>query len=126
MSSPQGERPAPAAVAARVRRIFCSSVLVGEALVVVFAVLVAKDLSDVSNRTLLIGGGAFAVVAILVAGSLSRPGAYAVGGVLQGLLIASGFVLPAMFVVGAIFLALWITCLVLARRVERIQAGFAR
>ena len=44
---------------------------------------------------------------------------------MQVLLVACGFVLPAMFIVGGIFAALWVLALVLAARVDRVQHAYA-
>ena len=106
-------------------RLFCATVLVAEAFVVFFGMLVASALTDLPQGVVLTAGLAAALACLLVAGMLGRPGAYAVGSVLQVLLVATGFVVPAMFVMGGLFAALWVTALVLARRVERIQASGA-
>lgn len=105
----------------RTRRILCASVLVAESLVIVFAMLVALPLSDVPRDAVLAVGGAGAVACLLLAGLLRHRWAYVAGSVLQVALVASGFVVPAMFFLGVVFAAIWVTCLVLARRVEEIQ-----
>jgi hypothetical protein len=53
---------------------------------------------------------------------LKRPFAYIVGSVIQVLAIAAGFLVPTMFVLGAIFAALWITAIFVARRVEGVTS----
>jgi hypothetical protein len=111
----------PAATAARFRRMVCSTVLVSEALVIGFAVLVAKDLSDVSTPVLLVVGGGGALLCLLLAGMLRRPWAYAVGTLLQLLLLVTGLVVPVMWGLGALFGLIWVGTLLLSRRVERIQ-----
>ena len=111
----------PAAMAARFRRMVCSTVLVSEALVIGFAVLVAKDLSDVSTPVLLIVGGGGALLCLLLVGMLRRPWAYAVGTLLQVLLLLTGLVVPVMWGLGALFGLIWVGTLMLSRRVERIQ-----
>jgi hypothetical protein len=78
-------------MAARFRRMVCATVLVSEALVIGFAVLVAKDLSDVSTPVLLVVGGGGALLCLLLAGMLRRPWAYAVGTLLQVLLTLTGW-----------------------------------
>jgi hypothetical protein len=42
-----------------------------------------------------------------------------VGWVLQVVLLATGIVLPALYITGAIFVAIWIFCFVRARQFER-------
>lgn len=111
----------PALAAARFRRTVCSSLLVFEALVVLFAVLVAKDLSALDTRTVVAVGACASAACLLLAGLLRHPAAYLAGSVLQVLLVASGVVVPVMWGLGALFAALWFAALLLARRVERIQ-----
>jgi hypothetical protein len=103
-------------------RGIAAAVLVFEGLVIFFATLVALDLSDVDDTTLWWVGGVAALACVLAAGLLGRPGGYAVGSALQVLVVASGFVVTAMFFLGAVFAALWFFTLYLGRRVERLQA----
>ena len=109
----------PQARAVRAKRMLCSSVLVAEALVVLFAVLVALRLTDVPDTVLWAGGGVIALVCFLLCGMLRAPWAYAAGGAVQVALVASGLLVPAMFVIGALFAGLWVTCLVLVRRIAQ-------
>ena len=53
---------------------------------------------------------------------LRHPWAYAAGWVVQGLILLSGFVVTAMFIVGGLFVALWWIGLLVGRRGERIHA----
>lgn len=59
------------------------------------------------------------VVAILV---LQRTGSAVLGWVVEVLCVAAGFVHPAMFVVGGMFLAAWIYCMVQGRKIDRHRA----
>jgi len=104
-------------------RGIAASVLVFEGLVVLFATLVALDLSDVDDATLWWTGGTLAVACVLAAGLLGRPWGYHVGSALQVLVIAAGFLVPAMFVLGAVFAGLWFLALHLGRKVARMQAA---
>ena len=103
-------------------RILASTVLLCEAFVVFFASLVAKDLSGLSTTTALVGGGVLALSCLLVCAMLRARWAYAAGSVLQVVLVLSGFIVPAMFVVGGLFAALWGTALFLGAKGERIAA----
>ena len=87
-------------------RTLCASTLVGEILVVGLTGLVAMQQSDLPNGTIWGVSGAVMVLCVLVCGMLGRPGAVQVGWAVQVALIASGFVVPAMFFLGAIFAAL--------------------
>jgi Protein of unknown function (DUF4233) len=102
-------------------RQLCGTVLIMEAIVIGLAILPAIVLEH-ANRGLAGGiGGGLAVCAVLIGGMVGRPGmAWAVwaGTVLQLLVIAAGVVVPAMYVLGVIFAALWVTGLWLVRRHE--------
>ncbi len=102
-------------------RQLCGTVLIMEAIVIGLAILPAIVLEH-ANRGLAGGiGGALAVCAVLIGGVVGRPGmgwAVWAGTVLQLLVIAAGAVVPAMYVLGVIFAALWVTGLWLARRHE--------
>lgn len=100
-------------------RIFAATTLSCEALVVIFAGLVAKDLSSLSLGAALGISAALAVGCLLAVGMLRSRRGYVVGSVLQVLIIGYGFWLSAMFVVGALFTALWIFSLVMGPRAER-------
>jgi hypothetical protein len=104
-------------------RGIAAAVLVFEGLVVLFATLVAKDLSDVDRATVWWVGGAAALACLVLAGLLRYRWAYLAGSALQVLLVASGFVVPTMFFLGGVFAALWFLGLHLGRRVERLQAA---
>jgi hypothetical protein len=104
-------------------RGIAASVLVFEGMVVFFATLVALDLSDVDDATLWWTGGTLAVAGVLLAGLLGRPWGYLAGSALQVLVVAAGFLVPAMFVLGLVFAALWFLALHLGRKVARMQAA---
>ena len=102
-------------------RQLCGTVLIMEAIVIGLAIPVAIVLEH-ANRGLAGGiGGALAVCAVLIGGVVGRPRmgwAVWAGTVLQVLVIAAGVVVPAMYVLGVIFAALWVTGIWLARRHE--------
>jgi Protein of unknown function (DUF4233) len=104
--------------AKRLRQL-CGTVLAMEAIVIGLAIPVAIVLEHV-HRGLAGGvGGGLAVCALLLSGMVGRPGlgwTLVAGTVLQALVIAAGAVVPAMYGLGAIFAALWITGIWLARR----------
>ncbi len=106
-------------------RTLCSSTLIGEALLVMFAGLVAMQLSDVSTATVWTVSGTAMLVCVLLCGMITRPGAVAVGWALQLGLIASGFVLPTMFVLGIVFAGLWWCSVHYGRRIDEIKAARA-
>ena len=100
-------------------RIAAATTLTCEALVVVFAGLVAKDLSSLSLGAALGISGGLALACLLAAGMLRSRAGYVLGSALQVAVIAFGFWVHAMFVVGVIFAGLWIVGLVMGTRAER-------
>ena len=102
-------------------RQLCGTVLIMEAIVIGLAIPVAIVLEH-ANRGLAGGiGGGLAVCALLIGGVVGRPRmgwALWAGTVLQVLVIAAGVVVPAMYVLGVIFAALWVTGIWLVRRHE--------
>jgi hypothetical protein len=107
-------------------RTLCSSTLIAEAMVVGFAGLVATHLSDVSSTTLWTVCGIVMAVCVLLCGVLGRPGAVAIGWVLQVALIASGAVVGMMYGLGVIFAALWWASVHYGRKIDTIKAARAQ
>jgi hypothetical protein len=108
------------AEAKRLRQL-CGMVLAMEAIVIGLAIPVAIVLEHVRHGLAGGVGGGLAVGALLLSGLVGRPGmswALVAGTVLQALVIAAGAVVPAMYTLGAIFAALWITGIWLARRLS--------
>ena len=96
------------------------TVLSMEAVVVLLAIVPAKQLGHANGGTAAAVCGAIAVVALALCGYVGRgKGALYVGSVFQALVIASGVLLPAMYVLGVIFAALWFTGIWLGRKWER-------
>lgn len=96
--------------------------LLFEAIVVVLVVPVAIAVSDVSPATAIPVGAALAVVCLVTAGLLRHPWAYGVGWGVQVALVASGFVVPAMFVLGGVFAVLWGVGLHVGRKGDLVRA----
>jgi len=100
-------------------RQLCGTVLIMEAIVIGLAIPVAIVQEHVHHGTAAGVGGGLAVCALLLSGVVGRPGmgwALVAGSVLQVLVIAAGIVVPAMYILGTIFAALWVTGIWLARR----------
>jgi membrane protein YdbS with pleckstrin-like domain len=103
-------------------RTLCSSTLIGEFFVIGFAGLVAMKQPDLSQVTVWTVCGIAMLLCVLLCGAVTRPGALVVGWVLQAALIASGFVLGTMFVLGIIFAALWWASIHYGRKIDEIRA----
>jgi uncharacterized membrane protein len=96
-----------------------SIVLVLEGLVLFFAMLAVNGLSDIPDSVVLGVGFGLMILFTLVGLYLQRfAWGVVLGGVLQVVLIATGVAHGFMFVIGAVFAALWVWCLVRARRIE--------
>lgn len=96
-----------------------SVALVLEAVLMFFVAITANGLKTLPTAVAL-GGGAAAIVVLLLATALLRfPAGVWIGWVLQAALLLTGLVLPVMWGVGALFVAIWIYCFVTARRLER-------
>lgn len=103
-------------------RAIAASILVFEAIIVLLAIPVAITLGDVDPVWAGVGGGLLAVACLVTAGLLRHAWGYTVGWVLQGLLIASGLVVTAMFILGTLFAVLWFVGLRVGRRGEELHA----
>jgi hypothetical protein len=96
----------------------CSAVLTFEAILVGLSIPLMITMSEVPAARAGWLGGSLAAACLLTVGLLRRSWGYAVGHVLQVAILALGFVVPAMFFVGALFAALWLAAYVLGARIE--------
>ncbi|WP_145009253.1 DUF4233 domain-containing protein [Kocuria salsicia] len=128
MSKAQREwRPGQPKKKGSVKTMFASSVLSIEAFIVFFAALaafglVARDWSTPAKVWLMVGAVVLAAVFVMVCAVLRRPWGYAAGWVLQLVLIATGFVVPAMFVIGAMCALAWWYAVVKGGSMDRENA----
>jgi Protein of unknown function (DUF4233) len=103
-----------------VRRL-CATVLIFEVVVIWLAIPVAINIAHAKPGPAAVVGGALALAALVIAALVGRPGQgwTLVGGtVLQVAVIATGVVVPAMYGLGVIFGALWLTAIWLGRRYQ--------
>ena len=120
---PQGPPPlAPRSV----RQSLASIVLGFEIIVVFLAALVIWGLAPTENGTFglppwvsLVAGGILILGLIATIGLLRYRWGFALGWALQGLILAAGFLNPAMFFVGLLFGGLWWYCMVVGARIDR-------
>jgi hypothetical protein len=106
----------------KVVRRLCGTVLGMEAVVMLLSIVPAMKFEHVHGGVAAGVGGGLALVALLLAGMVGKPGrgwAIVAGSVYQILVISAGVLLPPMYVLGSIFGALWITGIWLARRIEQ-------
>ena len=118
MTTPAG----PAKEARSYRRLLAMLVLVGETFVVGFATLVAKDLAGVPSSQALAAGGVLALLCVVAAATLRSRVGFALGWLVQALLLASAAFVPGMIFVGVMFTGLWIVALVQGGRADELTA----
>jgi hypothetical protein len=106
-------------------RTLCASTLLGEFFVIGFAGLVAMRTSDLPAGTIWTVCGAAMVLCLVLCGALTRTGGVSLGWALQLALIASGFVVPTMFFLGACFAGLWWASVHFGRKVDEAKAARA-
>jgi Protein of unknown function (DUF4233) len=99
------------------------TVLSMEAVIALLAIVPAKQLGHANGGTAAAVCGGIAVIALVLCrfAGRGRVGIYA-GSVFQVLVIASGVLMSALYVLGIIFAALWFTGIWLGRKWERDDA----
>ena len=102
-----------------------SIVLLLEAIVMFFVILVAYGLRVLPLGVIFGGGAVLIALMLLVGRSLRHPAAVWTGWTLQAVLILLGLLINVMYVIGVLFLALWIYCFIIGRRLDRRNAQFA-
>jgi hypothetical protein len=98
-----------------------AAVLVFEAVVVALAIPVAV-LADGRGAAAAWALAGLAVLLVLGAGVVRRRGGIAVGWVLQALVCLSGLLVPAMGLLGLVFLGVWVVALVYGAKGDRLAA----
>ncbi|MEU8518133.1 DUF4233 domain-containing protein [Streptomyces sp. NBC_01216] len=106
-------------------RTLCASTLIGEVFVIGFAGLVAMKDDSLSMTAVWAVCGAGMLLSVLLCGMLTRPGGLQLGWALQAALIASGFVVPVMFFLGAVFAVLWWASIHYGRKIDEAKARWA-
>lgn len=104
-------------------KTLCASVLFFESIVVLLAIPVAIVVQDVSAPWAL-GVGLFLVVACIYMSASQRKSWGLNGGWgIQVAVIATGFAVPTMFFLGAVFALLWFYAIRVGRRGDAIKAA---
>lgn len=105
-----------------IRRAMCAGMLVLQAVVLFLTGVVTIGMTDIGAVASLSLGLGLAVLCVLAAGMLGRPGGYVLGWAVQVVSIGLGFVVPAMFFLGVVFGGLWATAYFLGIRIDRERA----
>lgn len=116
--------------AARLRRersaseSLLSIVLGLEAFVVFFIALTVYGLRSLLPAVAFGGGAALILVFIVTAYLVRYRWGVWLGWLLQVALVALGFITPVLFVVGALFVAIWVYCFITGRRLDAGKRAF--
>ena len=105
-----------------IRRSMCAGMLVLQAVVLFLTGVVTIGMTDLGAGASLGIGLGLAVLCVVAAGMLGRPGGYALGWAVQVVSIGLGFVVPAMFFLGAVFAGLWATSYFMGITIDRERA----
>ena len=104
-------------------KTLCASVLIFESIVVLLAIPVAVVVSGVQPAVGISVGVALIVACVFVGASQRRSWGLAAGWVLQVLILLTGFVVPTMFFLGAVFAILWFYAIRVGRKGDAIKAA---
>ena len=105
------------------RRGMCAAVLSLEAITLGLTTPVMISVAGVDVSTALVVGLGLMLACLLLAGMLRGEWAYGLGWLIQAAAVGLGFVVPLMFVLGAIFALLWGSADFLGRKIERERAA---
>jgi hypothetical protein len=100
------------------------TIVLGLEIVVVFlGALAAWGLGALSPALALGGGLVVLVLAVVAIGTLRTIVGVALGWIVQAILVAGGLLLPELYLVGALFVALWAYCMIVGGRIDRRNAA---
>lgn len=99
-------------------RVLGSAVLAMESILMGFALLLAKD--SYSGTVLWIGAN-IAFFMIIAAGLLKKKFGWILGSLLQIAMVAYGIYVPSLFIIGTIFLGLWVAAIIVGRKGEELR-----
>ena len=128
--APRRLRSAPQERASKPRRrrstteSLLSIVLILEAAMLFFATLTVFGLKALDPVAAFAGGGALILLTVIVSALVRWSWGVWLGWVLQAVILATGFLIPIMFVVGGGFVVLWVWCFLRAREIDRQRAEF--
>ncbi|HLS03220.1 MAG TPA: DUF4233 domain-containing protein [Actinomycetales bacterium] len=106
------------------RQMFATATLSLEALVLFFATLVAHGLADLPRAGVWSVGVSLAVLCVLIVGTLRFAWGYWLGWIVQGLVLITAFWLPAIAIMGCVFLLIWWWGEHAGKKIDRERAQF--
>ena len=95
------------------------STLIFEIIVVWLAFIGMIQVSGVNLGVAAAWSGVLTVLCLLAIAGLRKRWGYYVGWLAQAVMIGLGLLTPWMFAMGLIFALIWLTCVILGRRIER-------
>jgi hypothetical protein len=120
----------PASAPRSLQRSLASIVLGFELFVVFLAALAIWGLAvdtempfGLPRWSILVVGGVVLLLTVITIGLLRHAWAYWIGWGIQVVILASGILNPAMFIVGAVFGGMWAYCMVVGARMDRNRAA---
>ncbi|MFB2598356.1 DUF4233 domain-containing protein [Herbiconiux sp. P17] len=108
-----------------VRQNLGAIVLGFESVVMFFAALVIFGLKALPAPVALIGGAVLCLLLLANAALLRYPWGYGLGWALQGVIALACILVPLLSIVAAIFIGLWIYCMVKGAQIDRANATAA-
>ncbi|MGD8166873.1 DUF4233 domain-containing protein [Herbiconiux sp. P16] len=108
-----------------VRQNLGAIVLGFESVVMFFAALVIFGLKALPAPVALIGGAVLCLLLLANAALLRYPWGYGLGWALQGVIALACILVPLLSIVAAIFIGLWIYCMVKGAQIDRANAAAA-
>ena len=103
----------------RIQRAMCAGMLGLQSVVLLLTVPVMLSLTEVGTTVALVVGGGLTVACLVAAGMMRRPVGGLLGWAVQVASLLMGFVVPVMFALGVVFLALYAGSWTLGQRIDR-------
>ena len=101
-----------------------SLVMVFQSVVVFFATLVGFGLQVYPDPAVIWGVGlGLSVLLMIFPAILGKPGTYVLGWILQGIVLSLGIWVPLMYLLGAIFLAMWAWGMIAGGTIDKARAA---
>ncbi len=103
-------------------KTLCAAVLAFEAIIVLLAIPVAIVVQHVNPTVGITVGGIFVIACFALSGLQRRSWGLAAGWVVQVVIILTGFVVPTMFFLGAVFAVLWFFAIRVGSQTDVLKA----
>lgn len=107
------------------KRQFAATILGLEILVIFFAGLTATSLKVAGPAQVWLVVAVLIALAVVAMRTLKTELGYGIGSAVQGAVMLSGFFLPVMWFLGAVFVGLWVMALILGTRIDRERLEYA-